>query len=381
MKKYINISLFKQNVVFLSLFILFATSCGGDGGGDTSPKATITIEDQDILVGESVLYKNNTIATDETVVWDFGDGTILSQSNPSHSYSSLGNYVVTLKVLNKSNNTEKSRATKTIIVSLSNEINGRISLKEKLSTLNGKIMVCAHRATEIDKPENSLVAIQNAINQQIEMVELDVRETKDGELVLMHDATLNRTTNGTGNVSSYTLQQIIGFNLYKENGSLTTEKIPTLKEVFDLARGKIYINLDLDEKAPFAKVYALAKQYGMLKQIMFYTKSNSIIRTMLTTNSSLVVLPYIDDEAELNSFSSSNLSIVHYSDTSFNTNMVQKAKDKSIVVYANSYLNTSNTPQKDNNLEIDKFIALKGSVVQTDYPEHIKSYLQTKNLN
>ena len=132
MKKYINISLFKQNIVFLSLFILFATSCGSDGGDDTSAKATITIEDQDILVGESVLYKNNTIATDETVVWDFGDGTILSQSNPSHTYSSLGNYIVTLKVLNKSNNTEKSRATKTVIVSLSNDISGRISLKEKI---------------------------------------------------------------------------------------------------------------------------------------------------------------------------------------------------------------------------------------------------------
>ena len=154
-----------------------------------------------------------------------------------------------------------------------------------------------------------------------------------------------------------------------------------MKEVFDLARGKIYINLDLDEKAPFAKVYDLAKQYGMLKQVQFYTKDNSIIRSMLTKNPDLVVLPYIDDEAEFNSFSTSNLSIVHYSETSFNTTLVQKAKEKAIVVYANSYLNTSNTPQKDNNQEIDKFIALKGSVVQTDYPEYIKSYLQTKNLN
>ncbi len=381
MKELINKSVFKKSIGFLTLFVLFASSCGSDGGGDTPVSATITIEDQDILVGESVLFKNNTIATDETVVWDFGDGTIITQSNPSHTYSSLGTYVVTLKVLNKSNNNEKSRATKSVTVSLSNDISGRISLKEKLSTLNGKIMVCAHRATEIDKPENSLVAIQNAIDVQLEMVELDVRETKDGELVLMHDATLERTTTGTGNVSNYTLQEIKQFKLEKENGSLTNEKIPTLKEVFDLTRGKIYINLDLDEKAPFAKVYALAKQYGMLKQIMFYTKNNSIIRTMLTTNPSLVVLPYIDDEAELNSFSASDLSIVHYSDTSFNTNMVQKAMDKSIVVYANSYLNTSNTPQKDNNLEIDKFIALKGSVVQTDYPEYIKSYLQTKNLN
>jgi glycerophosphoryl diester phosphodiesterase len=382
MKQFINTTLFKQKIVFLSLFILVAFSCGGDdGGGDTSVEATITIEDQDILVGESVLFKNNTIGTNETVVWDFGDGTILSQSNPSHSYATLGNYVITLKVLNKSDSTEKSRTTKTIIVSLTEDISGRISLKEKLNTLNGKIMVCAHRATEIDKPENSLVAIQNAIDNQIEMVELDIRETKDGELVLMHDATIQRTTTGTGNVSSFTLQELKQFNLEKSNGSLTNEKIPTLKEVFDLARGKIYINLDLDEKAPFAKVYDLAKQYGMLKQVQFYTKDNSLIRSMLAKNADLVVLPYIDDEAEFNSFSTSNLSIVHYSDTSFNITLVQKAKDKAIVVYANSYVNTSTTPQSDNNIAIDRFIALKGSVVQTDHPEYIKTYLQGKNLN
>jgi glycerophosphoryl diester phosphodiesterase len=382
MKHFIYTTLIKQKIALLSLFILVAFSCGGDeGGGDTSVKATITIEDQDILVGESVLFKNNTIGTNETAVWDFGDGTILSQSNPSHSYAAHGNYVITLKVLNKSDSTEKSRTTKTIIVSLTEDISGRLSLKQKLNTLNGKIMVCAHRATEIDKPENSLVAIQNAIDEKIEMVELDIRETKDGELVLMHDATIQRTTTGTGNVNSFTLQELKQFNLEKPNGALTNEKIPTLKEVFDLARGKVYINLDLDEKAPFAKVYDLAKQYGMLKQVQFYTKDNSIIRSMLAKNADLVVLPYIDDEAEFNSFSISNLSIVHYSDTSFNTTLVQKAKDKGIVVYANSYVNTSTTPQSDNNIAIDRFIALKGSVVQTDHPEYIKTYLQGKNLN
>lgn len=381
MKQFIYKSVLKQNIVYLFLFILFATSCEKDGALETGVKAIITIEDQDILVGESVLYKNNTIAADEAVVWDFGDGTILSQSNPTHTYAKLGNYEVTLKVLNKSNNTEKSRATKTVVVSLSDDISGRIALKQKLSTLNGKIMVCAHRATEAGYPENALSAIQNAINLGIEMVELDIRETKDGQLVLMHDATIQRTTTGTGNVNSYTLQEIKQFNLKKADGSLTNEKIPTLTEVFDLARGKIYINLDLNEKAPFAKVYPLAKQYGMLKEVMFYTKDNTAIRSMLTTNPNLLVLPYVDDETEFNSFSNITLSIVHYSDTSFNPTLVKKANDKSISVYANVYVNTGTTPQSDGNFLIDKFITLKGSVTQTDYPEYIKTYLKGKNLN
>lgn len=377
MKQFIFNNILLRNISFLALFVLYACS---SGDSPATLKASFTLASQDALVNEVVQFKNESTGSIDVVFWDFGDGTTSSQSNPIHTYSKLGTYTVTLKVKNNAANSENT-ASKTILVALSNDISGRITLKEKLNSLNGKIMVCAHRATEIDKPENSLVAIQNAIDNQIEMVEIDIRETKDGELVLMHDATIQRTTTGTGNVSGYTLQELKQFNLEKANGSLTNEKIPTLKEVFDLTRGKIYINLDLDEKAPFTKVYDLAKQYGMLKQVQFYSKDNSLIRSMLAKNPDLVVLPYIDDEAEFNSFSTSNLSIVHYSDTSFNTTLVQKAKDKAIVVYANSYVNTSTTPQSDNNISIDRFILLKGSVVQTDHPEYIKTYLQGKNLN
>lgn len=378
MKQFIYSSLFKRSFGFLSLFVLFA--CTGSDNPTPNIKASFSVESIEVFANEPLAFKNETTGDFNAVFWDFGDGTTSSESNPKHTYLSAGNYNTTLKIKNTSLTTE-SVFSKTIVVAMSNDINGRITLKEKLSTLNGKIIVCAHRATEAGYPENSLSAIQNAINLEIEMVEIDIRETKDGVLVLMHDATITKTTTGSGNVSSYTLQEIKQFNLKKADGSITNEKIPTLKEVFDLARGKIYINLDLDEKAPFAKVYSLAKQYGMLKQVMFYTKNNTTIRSMLTTNANLLVLPYIDDETEFNSFSNVTLGILHYSDTSFNPTLVKKASDKSISVYANVYVNTSTTPQSDGNFLIDKFITLKGSVAQTDHPEYIKTYLKGKNLN
>jgi len=363
---------------FLALAILSSCS-GSDAPTDTdSLKSSFSVSIEDVLVGESVAFTNASTGTINQVLWDFGDGTTSAQQSPSHAYSQLGDYVVSLTV---KNDTQEKKASKTIVVSLSNDISNRTTLKEKLSSLNGKILVCAHRAIELDTPENSLAGIQKAIDNNIGMVEIDVRQTKDGELVLMHDATIDRTTNGTGNVSSYTLQELQQFNLYKANGSLTNERIPTLKQVFEKARGKIYINLDINDKAPFNRVYPLTKQYGMLKQVQFYTKDNSLIRTMLATNTGLVVLPYIDDEAEFNTFNTTNLSIVHYSDTSFNTTLVTKANDKGWVVYANVYVNTNTTPQSDSNYLIDKFIALKGSVAQTDHPEYIKNYLQLKNLN
>lgn len=368
-----------KRLTFLVIALLVLGSCNEDTPDRIeTASVSFSISSNDILVSQNVSFNIQSTNVINGIEWDFGDGTTSTLQSPSHAYAVVGDYVVTLTY--KEGTVDKI-VPKKISVSLSNDINGTSTLKEKLASLNDKILVCAHRATASDKPENSLSAIQNAIDENIEIVELDIRETKDGELVLMHDATLQRTTTGTGNVNSFTLQELKQYNLEKENGALTTEKIPTLKEVFDLARGKIYINLDLDEKAAFEKVYTVAKQYGMLKQVMFYTKDNSVIRTILRTNVDLVVLPFIDDETELNSFSSSNLNIVHYSTTSFNTAMVQNANNKSIGVYANVYVNTSTTPQSDNNFQIDRFIALKGNVIQTDHPTYIKKYLQQKKLN
>lgn len=366
----------KTTFSLIALAFLFGCT-KEDTPNQSALKISFTVN-QDVLVGETIQFNNTSTGSIDAVVWDFGDGTTSTEKNVSHTYTKLGNYAVNLTI---TANAKQQTDSKLIVVSLSSDISNRLTLKEKLNGLGNKMMVCAHRATEIDLPENSLSGIQKAIDNGIGMVEIDVRETKEGELVLMHDATINRTTTGTGNVSSYTLQEIKQFNLYKDNGSLTNEKIPTLKEVFDLARGKVYINLDINDKAPFAKVYNLAKQYGMLKQVQFYTKDNSIIRTMLTKNADLVVLPYIDNDAEFTAYNTTKLSIVHYSDTSFTTALIKKANDNGWAVYANVYVNTNTTPQSDKNFLIDKFIALKGSVIQTDHPEYIKNYLQQKNLN
>lgn len=371
-----------KRIVSYCITLVVLVSCSKDETPlkNESLNVSFSVSAEDVLVGESIVFNNTSTGTINEIAWDFGDGTTSTLQNPSHIYTDFGDYIVNLTA---TNHTQEKSSSKELIVSLSNNISGRSTLKEKLTGLliNDKIMVCAHRATELDTPENSLAGIQKAIDNQIGMVEIDIRQTKDGELVLMHDATIDRTTNGTGNVSNYTLQEILQFNLYKENGTLTNEKIPTLKQVFEKARGKIYINLDINDKAPFNKVYALAKQYGMLKQVQFYTKDNNLIRNMISTNEDLVVLPYIDNESELNAYTNTNLNIVHYSDNSLNATLVQEAKNKGWAVYANVYVNTNTTPQSDSNRLIDKFIVLEGHVVQTDYPEYIKSYLQQKNLN
>ena len=69
---------------------------------------------------------------------------------------------------------------------------------------NDQVIVVAHRGDWRNAPENSLQAIENCIKMGVDMVEIDIRETKDGQLILMHDETIDRTTTGTGKVTDLT---------------------------------------------------------------------------------------------------------------------------------------------------------------------------------
>jgi len=93
------------------------------------------------------------------------------------------------------------------------------------------IMRVAHRGASGQYPENTLLAFRRAIEQGVDALELDVHRTADDELVVIHDSTLERTTNGSGNVCDHSLQDI------RQLDAGQGEKIPLLSEVIELARG------------------------------------------------------------------------------------------------------------------------------------------------
>ncbi|MCR9251524.1 MAG: glycerophosphodiester phosphodiesterase [bacterium] len=106
--------------------------------------------------------------------------------------------------------------------------------------LKGKeFKVIAHRGASGVAPENTLAAIGAALDMGVDMIDIDVRMSKDGEVVVIHDATVDRTTDGTGRVDQYTLSEL----KYLDAGSwkdskFTGEKIPTLREVLDSINGR-----------------------------------------------------------------------------------------------------------------------------------------------
>ncbi|WP_316794762.1 glycerophosphodiester phosphodiesterase family protein [Pedobacter agri] len=106
-------------------------------------------------------------------------------------------------------------------------------------------IISGHRGGTVKGfPENCIATFENTLKFTPAFFEIDPRLTKDSVLVLMHDATLDRTTNGTGKVADYTFAALQKFRLKDPEGNVTDYKIPTLKEVIDWSAGKTVVNLD-----------------------------------------------------------------------------------------------------------------------------------------
>jgi glycerophosphoryl diester phosphodiesterase len=108
------------------------------------------------------------------------------------------------------------------------------------------ILVEAHRGNSISAPENTLVAIKQALEADVDRVEIDLQFSKDQKLVVIHDDTVDRTTNGSGNVSElhYEYMKTLDAGSWK-SAEYKGEKIPLLNEVFELCKGKAMVNIDL----------------------------------------------------------------------------------------------------------------------------------------
>lgn len=132
---------------------------------------------------------------------------------------------------------------------------------------NNQIIVVAHRGDWRNAPENSLIAIENCIKMGVDMVEIDIRETKDGKLVLMHDETIDRTTNGKGFVKDWTLDSLKTLQLKDGLGVATRHGIPTLEEALLLAKDNILVNLDKCYDI-FDKCYDVMKRTNTLDQVI-----------------------------------------------------------------------------------------------------------------
>lgn len=113
----------------------------------------------------------------------------------------------------------------------------------------------AHRGAKAYEPENTLQAFQKALDLNSDGIELDVHLSSDGYLIVIHDETIDRTTNGKGLVNDFTLAELKSFLI---DGKY---QIPTLNEVFDLVNKKCFVNIELKGLETAPKVVALIEEY------------------------------------------------------------------------------------------------------------------------
>lgn len=130
-----------------------------------------------------------------------------------------------------------------------------------------KVLVVAHRGDWRFAPENSIAAIEHSISVGVDVVELDLQMTKDSVLIVMHDATLDRTTTGKGRINEWTLDSLRTLKLKNGCGIRTKHSIPTLEEALLAAKGKVLVNLDKADRY-FDLVVPVLEKTGTAEQII-----------------------------------------------------------------------------------------------------------------
>jgi len=156
-------------------------------------------------------------------------------------------------------------------------------LNGNLSGLSGTI-VMSHRGDSNEAPENTIPAVELAIEKMSDYVEIDVRETKDGQIVVIHDADVKRTTGVDGLVKKMTYGEIkeLDAGSFFSREYAGTE-IPTLEEVLEVCKSKINVNIEIkahaiDSEEFIKKITDIVKKYNMEEQCIFQASSYSYLK-------------------------------------------------------------------------------------------------------
>lgn len=363
----------------LSVIIIFLLILGCSPEKENIPTENtlkIWVSSNEAEVGDEIIFKIEGNSPDNIarVNWDFGDLNKSQGKETKHTFSSPGNFRIIASIV-FSNGTESKQSIDVYSFYPEVDEKKRQSLRNRINEESA--IICGHRGFGKFAAENSQAAFKLAAEKGVDMIEIDVRASKDGQLVLMHDASINRTTNGEGSVSQLTYAELSSFFLY-DGGTLTTEKIPSLSETLDKVRGKLYIDIDV-KSSHLKETYEMVKMYGMLNQVIFTIYDSQSNKQLLNLNKELLTMPIIYEMKDLTDYMviNSNLKVAQFNSKGFTDEIINKAHEMNIAIFKNTYVNTSKTPTSDNYNEVKDFISKKGKIIQTDHPEELKIYFNS----
>lgn len=243
-----------------------------------------------------------------------------------------------------------------------------------LPRLKHSIAVIGHRAGRALAPENTLTAIRNAIRIGVDYVELDIRRTRDGQLVIMHDGEVDRTTNGHGRVKDLDFATIRSLDAgSKFNLKYAGEKVPTFDEILTLCRGKVNVYVDHKE-APTQQVFDAIKDHHMEKHVVVYNGPKDLIEWKEIAPH-IPVMPSLPDEFRrpggVADFERKlPAEVLDGNLTEWTRELVDQCHALGVKVYVD------NLGENDNPAGFRKAIDMGVDGIQTDYPDQLVAFLK-----
>lgn len=236
------------------------------------------------------------------------------------------------------------------------------STKKEKQLSQRQIKIIAHRGFHKEFPENTLSAIHAAIEKKLDFVEVDVRTTADGHLIVMHDQTIDRTTDGTGKVSELTLEQVQRGNVIGRRTQF--EKVPLFSEALNVMSDKIGVYVDVKD-ADSKIVLAELEKFDMLKQAVIYANDTQLAE-FKRLNRDVKIMPEVDSEEDLKRvLISLQPPIVAMSWHGFSEELVEKIHQAGIPVFLDIL------GAGDNPAGVKQVIAAGVDGIQTDDPEMV----------
>lgn len=244
------------------------------------------------------------------------------------------------------------------------------------------VLVAAHRGAHLSVPENSLAAIDKAIEAGAHIVELDIRQTKDGVFVLMHDKTLDRTTTGTGEIKDKTYEELKQIRL-TNHGEATTYHIPTLEEALLKAKDRILVDIDFKADGMQARFDAYQKiaELNVTDHVIFFLYDYTEMPTLHAYDPRIKIMPRAYDVEQLDEIIKSGLTdIVHIDASYYNDSLFRDINQRSpIRIWANA-LGAPDNEEAAGRAGYEKLFEHMQyiNVVQTDFPEKMVEFIQGK---
>lgn len=243
---------------------------------------------------------------------------------------------------------------------------------QAVEDINKSVLIIAHRgSTGENIPENTMAAFRESVKIGVDLIELDLRGSRDGHIMIMHDASLERTTNGSGKLKDHTLAEL------KELDAGEGESIPTFEEVLSLIGGTgvhLLLDIKLSSTLSLESIVELTEKYNCVLNIIAGVRTIEDLVKIKNLNPNIRTLGFISSPDLAEEFINSGADIIRLWPKWIDENpdVVSNIHNFGKPVWSTC---TSNTAE-------DHQVLIKTGIdgILTDYPKMAKNILKKSNL-